>query len=175
MNENIESLNNELPDEAYFVCDECNGEGFLNTNPGHLYETCMCKKCQGEGKVDWIENIFGKKDLHGSSFGYSGTSGYTGSSGVSGFSGSSGFGLSGYVRISGVTGCSGYNGLYTTSPAIQSINIPVNISTGTISIGTINSPPKKANKKRINDIKEKMRQIFMGSVSIFLKDKVDNK
>ena len=34
------------------ICDQCNGSGDEYPFP--------CSKCNGEGKVNWIENIFGK-------------------------------------------------------------------------------------------------------------------
>lgn len=40
------------------ICDKCDGRGSFTVNHelGRL-----CPKCQGAGKVDWIENIVGKK------------------------------------------------------------------------------------------------------------------
>ena len=35
------------------VCDRCGGSGFI--------EKRMCSKCHGDGKLDWIENVIGKK------------------------------------------------------------------------------------------------------------------
>jgi DnaJ-class molecular chaperone len=47
-----------------YKCDRCNGTGEIELiNPdsfiGVYYE--WCPKCKGEGKLDWIENVVGKK------------------------------------------------------------------------------------------------------------------
>lgn len=58
-----------LPGEAMFirkaklnpgdvVCDLCNGTGI---RPRHHHRRQTCRKCRGEGKFDWIENITGHK------------------------------------------------------------------------------------------------------------------
>ena len=46
------------------ICNKCNGSGddsryeeFLDKDK-YYYK---CPKCQGEGKLDWIENVVGKK------------------------------------------------------------------------------------------------------------------
>ena len=44
----------------YYTCSRCNGTGKVYDE----FETTrerMCYRCDGEGKLDWIENIFGKK------------------------------------------------------------------------------------------------------------------
>ncbi len=41
--------------EGEYSCEECDGTGF---KPEFLSD---CKKCEGTGKFDWIENIVGKK------------------------------------------------------------------------------------------------------------------
>lgn len=48
--------------EGEYECSECNGTG----KAGIPY---LCPRCQGAGKLDWIENIVGKppKDDYGSS------------------------------------------------------------------------------------------------------------
>lgn len=40
--------------ESEIICDKCKGSG--NSISHHL-----CSKCWGDGKMDWIENIVGKK------------------------------------------------------------------------------------------------------------------
>jgi len=40
------------------VCNECEGTGFENKRK---WNRKACPKCFGIGKVDWIENIIGKK------------------------------------------------------------------------------------------------------------------
>lgn len=57
-------------------CDKCNGTGIINNStyivklPGVNYTSTIssesligvkCKRCKGEGKMDWIENVVGKK------------------------------------------------------------------------------------------------------------------
>lgn len=47
-----------------FECDKCKGKGdlgiTLQTESGHnLVE--LCDKCDGNGYLDWIENVRGKK------------------------------------------------------------------------------------------------------------------
>jgi hypothetical protein len=43
----------------FYLCDRCNGIGATLTAVGRYgkaYEPC--KKCNNEGKISWIENIF---------------------------------------------------------------------------------------------------------------------
>lgn len=55
MNQSAECVSNFKLEEWEMVCDKCEGRGtsWIYTTP--------CSKCQGKGKVDWIENIVGKK------------------------------------------------------------------------------------------------------------------
>ncbi len=41
-----------------YICERCNGTGQLLDQ---FLEERMCYRCYGEGKLNWIENIFGKK------------------------------------------------------------------------------------------------------------------
>jgi len=41
------------------ICDKCNGVGLID-NSAHTVRCCI--KCYGSGKLDWAENITGKKD-----------------------------------------------------------------------------------------------------------------
>lgn len=59
----------ELKDDEV-VCYKCNGSGRdLSNTPIQyhkksglpFYESHVCNICEGTGKLDWIENIFGKK------------------------------------------------------------------------------------------------------------------
>lgn len=46
------------------ICDKCNGEGnigFIEPDKNGRSYWQVCPKCLGFGKVDWIENIIGKK------------------------------------------------------------------------------------------------------------------
>jgi hypothetical protein len=46
------------------ICDECNGKGNVPfKNQDILNDFHRCKKCRGLGKLNWIENIFGRKEL----------------------------------------------------------------------------------------------------------------
>jgi len=44
--------------EGEIVCDKCDGKGSLDVDSKTLK---ICPKCLGDKKVDWIENIMGKK------------------------------------------------------------------------------------------------------------------
>jgi len=63
--------------EGELICDKCNGTG---QSIEELTETSKkwtwCSKCYGSGKVDWIDNIMGRRPLTSSS----GSSGRSGSS-----------------------------------------------------------------------------------------------
>lgn len=45
--------------ESEIVCDTCGGTG-LDVG-GRKWKRRACFKCFGSGKVDWIENVIGKK------------------------------------------------------------------------------------------------------------------
>ncbi|MCK5613597.1 hypothetical protein KAR91_67635 [Candidatus Pacearchaeota archaeon] len=71
MNQSAECVSNFKLEEGEMVCNQCEGSG-----KSWIYTT-LCSKCQGHGKVDWVENIVGRKpaliDTTGSnnvSFGY---------------------------------------------------------------------------------------------------------
>ena len=42
------------------VCNKCDGVGITRKNKHAIN---VCSKCQGTGKVDWLENIVGKKSV----------------------------------------------------------------------------------------------------------------
>jgi hypothetical protein len=44
------------------ICDECNGDSFITEKNNENYSE-VCPKCIGSGKLDFIENIVGKKDI----------------------------------------------------------------------------------------------------------------
>ena len=44
-------------EEWEMLCNECGGCG---DDPSSNTFTTICPKCQGAGKVDWLENILGK-------------------------------------------------------------------------------------------------------------------
>lgn len=49
------------------LCDECNGEGrtgFTIPNKHIRSYPIICNKCRGNGKLDWIENIVGKRGCY---------------------------------------------------------------------------------------------------------------
>ena len=47
-------------DNTEIECPECKGSGFVD--PTKVYTIAApCKKCQGTGKLDWVEKICGKK------------------------------------------------------------------------------------------------------------------
>lgn len=82
-------------DDGEIICDSCKGLKCIDyvDESGKINGKCMCIKCYGEGKLTWIENVFGKISR------YSGYTGYYGASGVSGY-----FGMSGYLGTSGISG-----------------------------------------------------------------------
>ncbi len=55
------------------ICSECGGSGAVG---GKWFNRRSCPKCLGDGKLDWIENVVGKRPRYG----YSGGSGESGSS-----------------------------------------------------------------------------------------------
>jgi hypothetical protein len=47
-----------------YICDECDGSGVDAKYENYLYEYrdyYKCPKCHGEGKLDWVEKVVGKK------------------------------------------------------------------------------------------------------------------
>jgi len=60
--------------EGEMICPDCIGLGILNLDhlPKDVDSWIECKLCHGEGKIDWIENIVGKKPRapYGSNFKY---------------------------------------------------------------------------------------------------------
>jgi hypothetical protein len=52
-------------EEGEVLCSLCHGEGVVwrvTTKVIRNQENVKCKKCWGEGKLDWLENITGKKN-----------------------------------------------------------------------------------------------------------------
>ncbi len=49
--------------EGEIRCSDCRGNGVISVKigPGNRIRSSLCDKCQGEGKLDWVENIVGKK------------------------------------------------------------------------------------------------------------------
>jgi len=42
---------------GYVTCDNCNGRGYIKIkNP--IFPIDHCKRCNGIGKITWIQNIF---------------------------------------------------------------------------------------------------------------------
>jgi len=64
-------------DKGECICDTCFEDGntetkkFLSTKKGELvivevnviHVNPYCSKCHGAGKLNWIENVFGKEDI----------------------------------------------------------------------------------------------------------------
>jgi len=58
--------------EGEIICDRCNGTGYrdisnipvrYNRKTGlPFFESTSCTICKGTGKLDWIDNVFGKED-----------------------------------------------------------------------------------------------------------------
>jgi len=92
--------------EGEVLCDVCNGNGYV---PHDLFGKIFCKKCQGCGKLDWVERIVGKKEI------YLGYSGYTAASGWPGMSACYNSGGSGYINVAYGSGFSGSGYVNTIS------------------------------------------------------------
>ena len=45
-------------EKGEIICSTCKGSGTHTIN-----EKFTCQRCYGKGKVDWIENIIGKKTI----------------------------------------------------------------------------------------------------------------
>jgi len=53
---------------GFETCSECDGRGYTNTDNGNRYILVRiggfdfyrmeCKKCDGRGKITWLENVF---------------------------------------------------------------------------------------------------------------------
>ena len=44
----------------YIECDKCNGDGIVK-DPDISWN--YCKTCRGTGRLNWLENIFGKNGV----------------------------------------------------------------------------------------------------------------
>lgn len=52
-------------EEGEMICDKCEGEGVLIFSKIDIsYADVTCDKCAGTGKVDWVENVVGKKSVY---------------------------------------------------------------------------------------------------------------
>ncbi len=50
--------------ESEVVCTECNGKGYMQFKKhkkSKFFTQVYCEECEGSGKLDWIENIVGKR------------------------------------------------------------------------------------------------------------------
>jgi len=48
----------------FLICNECNGKGITITPKDQSppkFKWYYCSKCKGSGRLNWIENIFGKR------------------------------------------------------------------------------------------------------------------
>jgi len=48
--------------EGEKICDRCEGSGYEPKQCEAQWFRTVCKKCQGEKKVDWISNVTGVKE-----------------------------------------------------------------------------------------------------------------
>ena len=48
-------------------CKKCKGKGLVKVNALKNKLECMCPKCFGTGKLDWIEVVIGKRGFSSSS------------------------------------------------------------------------------------------------------------
>jgi len=53
--------------EGEMICNKCEGMGTLPSEQDPNTMAKICKKCFGHGKVDWLENILGKKAIQSNS------------------------------------------------------------------------------------------------------------
>ena len=52
--------------EGEEVCPDCEGKGMKNVlkdRPAQFSSRRICQKCNGDGKLDWIEMVMGKPPL----------------------------------------------------------------------------------------------------------------
>lgn len=53
--------------QSEVICDKCKGTGYdlkipqVENNETYYQNHYPCDKCQGDGKLDWIEAVVGKK------------------------------------------------------------------------------------------------------------------
>ncbi len=82
--------NNKLKlEEGEYICSECEGRGSHPSNQNPNTMASMCRKCQGAGKLDWIENIVGKPPISSGSSSSSSASMSSGRPSIQGIDGSS--------------------------------------------------------------------------------------
>jgi len=43
-------------------CDKCNGKGLIPSKEVYLFKE-LCPKCKGNKELDWLEIIFGAKNI----------------------------------------------------------------------------------------------------------------
>lgn len=43
-----------------YKCEKCRGRGSVSTKSRTKRGLCACVYCNGTGKVNWLENVFGK-------------------------------------------------------------------------------------------------------------------
>jgi DnaJ-class molecular chaperone len=51
-------------EEGYTECDKCEGSGYQKSNYKSNNEcgySKLCTKCRGDGKLDWVEAVVGKR------------------------------------------------------------------------------------------------------------------
>ena len=65
----MSSFRRPLLDVGEHFCPDCRGYGVPNTYEGdrqyldqcYVISMTRCRKCDGEGKLDWIEQVVGKR------------------------------------------------------------------------------------------------------------------
>jgi len=144
---NVYKPENEVIDEGFEKCEDCDGTGYIPL-PGSQIPSQMCRKCWGTGQLTWLEKIFGKEPPPRSGiFGTSGASGYSGISGMSGH-----VGASGYSEISGVMHP------HTHFNQIPSVSFVSPIYPNQMNSG--NGPPSVTLDEKENEIKKDVESIF---------------
>ena len=67
MEKKLDMIKNLKLNDGEIICPQCNGTGEPNNNMIKAHEIrydlvpLHCDKCYGNGKLNWVENIVGKK------------------------------------------------------------------------------------------------------------------
>jgi hypothetical protein len=54
-----------MMEEGFVACSKCDGRGTLEEDNDPAVHVRPCSKCWGAGKLDWIENVVGKRSFWG--------------------------------------------------------------------------------------------------------------
>lgn len=117
----------DLNQEGYETCERCKGEGFLYPHDNQEgIERHFCPICQGAGKLNWIEKVFGKEVPEGFSRVMWSAGGGGGGVAVGG--------LTGHNTLSGLQGGCGVGGYGAYTAASNIGDFSSHLSIGNISL-----------------------------------------